>query len=51
MQKATSFNDVAIVSVKESDYGTHFFFYMSKNEVINLLRNANFTEKVEHYKT
>ena len=33
-QKVLSFNDVAIVSVKENDYRTH------KNEAIDLLRNA-----------
>ena len=32
-----SFNDVAIVSVKGNDYRIHFW-YMSKNEAINLLK-------------
>ena len=39
MQKAMSFNDVAIVSIKESDYRIHFC-YMSKDNAINLLNNS-----------
>ena len=31
MQKAMNFNDAAIVSVKDSDYRTHFW-YSSLNE-------------------
>ena len=42
-QKAMNFN-VAIVSVEESDYRIHFW-YMSKNDVINIQRNSNFREK------
>ena len=38
MMKAESFNDVAAVSVKGSDYRIHFSF-MSKNDAINLLTN------------
>ena len=43
MQKAMNFNDVivaidAIVSVKGSDYRIHFW-YMTKNDAINLLNN------------
>ena len=44
MQKAMSFTDIAIVSVKANDYRIHFW-YMSKDEAINLLRNTDFTEK------
>ena len=43
-QKANDFNDVAIVTVKGNDYKIHFL-YMSKDEAINLLRNADLTEK------
>ena len=32
-------NDVAIVSIKGSDYRIHFW-YMSKNNTINLLTNS-----------
>ena len=39
MQKAVNFNDVAIVSIKESDYRIPFW-YMSKNDGINLLNNS-----------
>ena len=40
MQKAVSFNDAAIAFVKGNDYRTHFW-YMSKDEVINILNDAN----------
>ena len=36
MQKAGSFNGVAIVSIKGSDYRIHFW-YMCKSDAINLL--------------
>ena len=39
-----SFNDVAIVSAKGNDYRIHLW-YMSKDEVINLLKGADLTEK------
>ena len=39
MQKAISFNDVAVVSIKGSDYRIHFW-YMTKNDAINLLNNS-----------
>ena len=42
--KAMNFNDVPIVTVKENYYEIHFL-YMSKDEAINLLRNADLTEK------
>ena len=44
MQKATSFNDVAIISVKESDYRIHFW-YISKYDAKNVLKNSNLNEK------
>ena len=40
MEKAVSFNDVAIVIVKVNDSRIHFL-YVTKDEVINLLRNAD----------
>ena len=43
MQKATSFNDVAIVSVKESDYRINFW-YMSKDDAINIMKNFDLNE-------
>ena len=39
-----NFNDVAIVSVKGSDYRIHFW-YMSKNDAINIMKNSNLNEK------
>ena len=39
MQKAMSFNDVAIVYVKGSAYRIHFW-YMSKDDAIKKLVNA-----------
>ena len=44
MQKVKGFNDVAIVSVKENDCRIHFW-YMGKDEAINLLGNADLTKK------
>ena len=39
-----SLNDAAAVSFKGNDYGIHFL-YMSKDKVINLLRNVDLSEK------
>ena len=44
MQKAMNFNDVTIVSGKESDYRIHFW-YMSKDDAINKTKNSNLNEK------
>ena len=43
-QKTMNFNDVAIVSVKGSDYRIHFW-YMSKDDAINIKKNSNLNEK------
>ena len=40
MQKAMSFNDVAIVSINGNEYRIHFW-YMSKNDAIALMTNSN----------
>ena len=40
MQKAMKFNNVAIVSVKESDHRIHFW-YMSEDEAINVMKNSD----------
>ena len=45
MLKAISFNDFAIVFVGRNDYRTDFWF-MSKDEAINLLKNADLTGKM-----
>ena len=39
MGKATSFDDVPIASIKGNDYRIHFW-YMSKNDVINIMNNS-----------
>ena len=44
MQKAINFNHVAIVSVKGSDYRI-YFWYMSKDDAINIMENSNLNEK------
>ena len=44
MQKAINFNDVSIVLVKGSDYRI-CFWYMSKNDAINIVENFNLNEK------
>ena len=40
MQKAINFNDVAIVSIKGSEYRNHFW-YISKDDAINIMKNSN----------
>ena len=49
MPKAMNFNDVAIVSIKGSDHRIHFW-YMSRNNAIDIMKNYNLIKKVEHYK-
>ena len=44
MQKAMSFNDVAIVSIKDSDYRIHFW-YMSEDDAISIMHNSNLIDK------
>ena len=44
MQKAMSFNDVAIIYVKESAYRIHFG-YMSKDDAISIMKNSNLVDK------
>ena len=44
MQKAINFNDVAIASIKGSDYRIHFW-YMSKDDAIDIMKNPNLNEK------
>ena len=45
MQKAVSFNDVAIVYVKGSACRTHFW-YMSKDDAISIMSNSNLVDKM-----
>ena len=44
MQKAMSFDDVVIVSIKGSGYRIHFW-YMSKDDAINIMKNSNLNKK------
>ena len=44
IQKAMNFNDIAIVSVKGSDYRIHFW-YMNKDDKINITKNSDLNEK------
>ena len=44
MQKAMSFNDVAIVYIKESAYRIHFW-YISKDDAISIMNNSNLIDK------
>ena len=46
MQKAMSFKNVAVVSVKGNDYRIHIdIFYISKNDCIALMTNSNLNDK------
>ena len=47
MQKTMSFNDVAIVSIKGSDYRIHFW-YMSQDDAIGIMHNSNLSDKKRH---
>ena len=44
MQKAMSFNNVAIVYVKGSAYRIHFW-YMSKDDAISITNGSNLVDK------
>ena len=44
MQRAMSFKNVAIASIKRNDYNIHFS-YISKNDAITLMTNSNLNDK------
>ena len=44
MQRAMSFNDVAIIYVKRNAYRIHFW-YMSKDDAISIMINSNWVDK------
>ena len=44
MQKAMSFNDVAIVYVKGNAHRIHFW-YMSKDDAVSIMSNSNLVDK------
>ena len=43
MQKAISFNDIAILYVKGSAYS--HFWYMSKDDAISIMNNSNLIDR------
>ena len=45
MQKAMSFNNVAIVYVKESAYKINFW-YTSKDDAINIMSGSNLIDEI-----
>ena len=48
MQKAMSFNNIAIVYVKGSAYRIHFW-YMNKDDAINIMNGSNLVDKRVFY--
>ena len=42
-----NFNDVAIASIKGNNYRIHFW-YISKNDTINIMNNTNLNEKSDY---
>ena len=44
MQKAMSFNNIAIIYVKGNPYKMHFW-YMSKDDPINIMNGPNLVDK------
>ena len=44
MQKAISFNDVAIVYINRNAYRI-YFWYMSKDDAINIMTASNLVDK------
>ena len=48
-QKSMNFNDVAIVSIKGSGCSSHFW-YISKDNAIDIMKNSNLNKKVSYYK-
>ena len=44
MQKAVSFNNVAIAYVKGNSYRSHFW-YMSKDDAFNIMNGSNLSDK------
>ena len=44
IQKAISFNDIAIVYIKGNAYRIHFW-YMSKNDAINIMNGSNLVDE------
>ena len=49
MQKAMNFNDAAIVSIKGNDFRIHFW-YMNKDEAIDIMKNSVLNQKSRLFK-
>ena len=45
MEKAMSFNDVAIVSMKGSDYRIHFWYMSRDDDAVSIRHNCNLSDK------
>ena len=45
MQKSMSFDNVSIVYARANAYVIHFW-YISKNDAINIMNNSNFLDKI-----
>ena len=43
-QKPMNFNDATIVSIEGNDYRIHFW-YMSKDDAVNIMNNSRLNEK------
>ena len=50
LMMSINLSNIAILNIKGSDYGC-IISLISKNEVKNVMQNANLTKKTEHYKT
>ena len=48
MQKVMKFIDISNVSVKGSYFRIQFW-YMSKNDAINIIKNSNLNKKMDHF--
>ena len=49
LQKAVSFNNIAIVYVKRNAYRINFW-YMSKDDAINIMNNSSLIDKISFIK-
>ena len=50
LMMSMNLSDIAILNIKGSDFRC-IISLISKNEAINVMQNADFTKKAEHYKT
>ena len=50
LMMSMNLSDIAILNIKGSDFRC-IISLISRNEAINVMQNADFTKKAEHYKT